>query len=80
MIATVGVVKEEPVEVAAPVEGEAPAEPEVIGKGKKEEEAKAPKRSNSLPIADLRLPIADWNCVSNHDSIGNRQLAIGNVS
>src|SRR5438128_4348211 len=38
VIATVGVVKEEPVEVAAPVEGEAPAEPEVIGKGKKEEE------------------------------------------
>jgi len=38
VIATVGVVKEEPVAVAAPVEGEAPAEPEVIGKGKKEEE------------------------------------------
>jgi large subunit ribosomal protein L25 len=38
VIATVGVVKEEPVEVAAPVEGEAPVEPEVIGKGKKEEE------------------------------------------
>lgn len=38
VIATVGVVKEEPVEVAAPVEGEAPAEPEVIGKGKKEDE------------------------------------------
>jgi large subunit ribosomal protein L25 len=38
VIATVGVVKEEPVEVAAPVEGETPAEPEVIGKGKKEEE------------------------------------------
>ena len=37
VIATVGVVKEEPVEVA-PIEGEAPAEPEVIGKGKKEEE------------------------------------------
>ena len=37
VIATVGVVKEEPVEVA-PVEGEVPAEPEVIGKGKKEEE------------------------------------------
>ena len=37
VIATVGVVKEEPVAVA-PVEGEAPAEPEVIGKGKKEEE------------------------------------------
>jgi hypothetical protein len=36
VIATVGVVKEE--EVAAPVEGEATAEPEVIGKGKKEEE------------------------------------------
>jgi large subunit ribosomal protein L25 len=38
VIATVGVVKEEPVAVVAPVEGEAPAEPEVIGKGKKEEE------------------------------------------
>jgi large subunit ribosomal protein L25 len=38
VIATVGVVKEEPVAVAAPVEGEAPAEPEVIGKGKKEED------------------------------------------
>ena len=36
-IATVGVVKEEVVE-APPTEGEAPAEPEVIGKGKKEEE------------------------------------------
>jgi large subunit ribosomal protein L25 len=37
VIATVGVVKEEVVEVAA-VEGEMPAEPEVIGKGKKEDE------------------------------------------
>ena len=37
VIATVGIVKEEPVE-APPVEGEVPAEPEVIGKGKKEEE------------------------------------------
>jgi large subunit ribosomal protein L25 len=37
-IATIGVVKEEPVAVAAPLEGEAPAEPEVIGKGKKEDE------------------------------------------
>jgi large subunit ribosomal protein L25 len=37
VIATIGIVKEEPVAVA-PVEGEAPAEPEVIGKGKKEEE------------------------------------------
>ena len=37
VIATVGIVKEEVVE-APPVEGEAPAEPEVIGKGKKEEE------------------------------------------
>jgi len=36
-IATIGVVKEEPVAVA-PVEGEVPTEPEVIGKGKKEEE------------------------------------------
>jgi large subunit ribosomal protein L25 len=37
VIATVGVIREEPVE-APPVEGEVPAEPEVIGKGKKEEE------------------------------------------
>lgn len=37
VIATVGIVKEE-VEAAAPAEGEEPAEPEVIGKGKKEEE------------------------------------------
>src|SRR5882762_9070502 len=37
VIATVGIVKEEP--VAAPaIEAEAPAEPEVIGKGKKEDE------------------------------------------
>jgi len=36
-IATVGVVKEEPV-AAAPLEGETPVEPEVIGKGKKEDE------------------------------------------
>jgi large subunit ribosomal protein L25 len=37
VIATVGIVKEEP--VAAPaIEAEVPAEPEVIGKGKKEEE------------------------------------------
>jgi large subunit ribosomal protein L25 len=37
VIATVGIVKEEVV-AAAPAEGEEPAEPEVIGKGKKEEE------------------------------------------
>jgi large subunit ribosomal protein L25 len=42
VIATVGVVKEEPVAVV-PVEGEAPAEPEVIGKGKKEEEGEEEK-------------------------------------
>src|SRR5215831_14243696 len=41
VIATVGIVKEEVVE-APPVEGEAPAEPELIGKGKKEEEVEAP--------------------------------------
>ena len=41
VIATVGIVKEEVVE-APPVEGEAPAEPEVIGKGKKEEEEGEP--------------------------------------
>ena len=40
VIATVGVIKEEPVAVA-PVEGEVPAEPEVIGKGKKEDEGEA---------------------------------------
>jgi large subunit ribosomal protein L25 len=37
VVATVGIVREEVVE-AAPVDEEAPAEPEVIGKGKKEEE------------------------------------------
>lgn len=37
VIATVGIVREEVVEAPA-VEGEAPAEPEVIGKGKKEDE------------------------------------------
>ena len=37
VVATVGIVREEVVEVA-PVDEEAPAEPEVIGKGKKEEE------------------------------------------
>ncbi|MEK6282845.1 MAG: 50S ribosomal protein L25 [Acidobacteriota bacterium] len=43
VIATVGIVKEEP--VAAPVEVEAPVEPEVIGKGKKEdEEGDEPKK------------------------------------
>ena len=41
VIATVGVVKEEPVAVAV-VEGEVPTEPEVIGKGKKEDEGEGP--------------------------------------
>src|SRR5215813_1843231 len=41
VIATVGIIKEEVVAPPAPVEGEAPAEPEVIGKGKKEEEEEA---------------------------------------
>src|SRR3989440_3634113 len=40
VIATVGIVKEEPVAVPE-VEGEVPTEPEVIGKGKKEEEGEA---------------------------------------
>ena len=44
VIATVSVVKEEVVEVA-PVEGEAPAEPEVIGKGKKEDEGEGGEES-----------------------------------
>lgn len=38
VIATVGIVREEPLEPTAPAEGEEPAEPEVIGKGKKEDE------------------------------------------
>lgn len=38
VIATVGIVKEEELAVTTPVEGEEPAEPEVIGKGKKDEE------------------------------------------
>lgn len=38
VVATVGIVREEEVPAVAPVEGEVPAEPEVIGKGKKEEE------------------------------------------
>jgi large subunit ribosomal protein L25 len=38
VIATVGIIREEPVEAPAATEEEAPAEPEVIGKGKKEEE------------------------------------------
>ena len=38
VIATVGIVKEEEIAPAPAVEGEEPAEPEVIGKGKKEEE------------------------------------------
>src|SRR3954468_12410068 len=37
VIATVGTIRDEPV-AAAPIEGETPAEPEVIGKGKKDEE------------------------------------------
>lgn len=40
VVATVGVVREEPVETPAPAEG-GPAEPEVIAKGKKEEEGGA---------------------------------------
>jgi large subunit ribosomal protein L25 len=38
VIATVGIVKEEELAAATPAEGEEPAEPEVIGKGKKDEE------------------------------------------
>ena len=51
VIATVGIVKEEP--VAAPaIEVEGPAEPEVIGKGKKEDEAEEsdkPKKESDKP-------------------------------
>src|SRR5262245_60146731 len=41
VVATVGIIKEEEVAPAPVVEGEEPAEPEVIGKGKKEEEEEA---------------------------------------
>ena len=41
VIATVTVLREEPVEAVVPAEGEEPAEPEVIGKGKKEEDEEA---------------------------------------
>ena len=41
VIATVGIVKEEEIAPAPAVEGEEPAEPELIGKGKKEEEGEA---------------------------------------
>jgi large subunit ribosomal protein L25 len=43
VVATVGIIKEEEVAPAPAVEGEEPAEPEVIGKGKKEEEEEAPE-------------------------------------
>ena len=43
VIATIGMVREEVVE-APPVEGEVPAEPEVIGKGKKEDEGEAAEK------------------------------------
>jgi len=49
VIATVGIVKEEPVEAPA-VEAEAPTEPEVIGKGKKEdEEGGEPEKGKKEP-------------------------------
>jgi large subunit ribosomal protein L25 len=50
VIATVGIVKEEPVAVPV-VEAEGPAEPEVIGKGKKEDEEAAgePEKSKKEP-------------------------------
>jgi large subunit ribosomal protein L25 len=38
VVATVAIIREEEVAPAPAVEGEEPAEPEVIGKGKKEEE------------------------------------------
>jgi large subunit ribosomal protein L25 len=44
VIATIGIVKEEPVAVPVITEGETPAEPEVIGKGKKEDEEEDAKK------------------------------------
>ncbi len=61
VVATVGIVREEP--VAAPaVEEEGAAEPEVIAKGKKEEEGEEETEEEgivTLAIADCRLPIAN---------------------
>jgi large subunit ribosomal protein L25 len=48
VIATVGIVKEEPVAVPV-VEAEGPAEPEVIGKGKKEDAAGEPEKGKKEP-------------------------------
>jgi large subunit ribosomal protein L25 len=45
VIATVGIVKEEELAATTPAEGEEPAEPEVIGKGKKEEEGEGGEES-----------------------------------
>ena len=82
MIATVGIVKEE-VAAAPVVEGEEPAEPEVIGKGKKEDEEgeESEKGKKVVDIADCQLPIADLHLSQQLDAIEhalNRQLAIGN--
>src|SRR6476646_6465554 len=61
VIATVGIVKEEAAPVVA-VEGEEPAEPEVIGTSKK-------AANKILPISDCQLPIG----FNRHSAIGNRQ-------
>ena len=77
VIATVGVVKEE-VAAVAPIEGEAPAEPEVIGKGKKEEEGEGGERA-SKNIADCQFAIADWlGSAKSIRARSFRQSAIGN--
>jgi large subunit ribosomal protein L25 len=55
VIATIGVVKEEPVAVVAPVEGEVPTEPEVIGKGKKEDEGEEPAEGKK-PVEGKKPP------------------------
>ena len=95
VVATVGIVKEEP--VAAPVvEEEAAAEPEVIGKGKKEEEGcrTGEGREGQEGIAvNCRFPIADLpirpcqpqldeslsRTVRMEFEIGNRKSAIANL-
>lgn len=59
VIATVGFVKEEVVE-APVVDAEAPAEPELIGKGKKEdEEAAEPEKDKGKPEKDKGKPEKD---------------------
>ena len=84
MVATVSIVKEEEVAPAA-IEGEEPAEPEVIGKGKKEEEGDEDGKDSG--IADCRFECPIFRLVVSRDNLhtslqlqamSNQQSAIRN--